>query len=52
MIKRNEHGDHIEAIEEYEEAMMQRSHEKMKDTWRTLELFFPKGAPKEFVRRC
>lgn len=50
IVKGNEHGDFTEAVREYESVMMERSHEKMEETWRNLELFFQKDAPKEFVK--
>lgn len=50
IIKAAENGDFTEALQEYESAMMDRSHEKMEETWRNLELFFQKDAPREFVK--
>lgn len=43
-------GDLTSAVRKYEEEMMARSHEKMEETWRNLELFFQKDAPREFVK--
>ena len=38
-----------EAVKGYEETMLARSHEKMQETWKNLELFFRRDAPREFV---
>lgn len=46
----DEHTELFDAIKEYEETMLERSHEKMEETWRNLELFFKPDAPKEFVQ--
>ncbi|CAF9907684.1 MAG: hypothetical protein ALECFALPRED_003752 [Alectoria fallacina] len=40
----------FDAIKEFEKTMLVRSHEKMEETWRNLELFFKPDAPKEFVQ--
>lgn len=40
----------FDAIKEFEETMLVKSHEKMEETWRNLELFFKPDAPKEFVQ--
>ncbi|CAF9923857.1 hypothetical protein IMSHALPRED_006038 [Imshaugia aleurites] len=40
----------FDAIKAFEESMLERSHEKMEETWRNLELFFRPDAPKEFVQ--
>ncbi len=50
IIKGNKGGDLAAAIEEHETVMMERSHEKMEETWRNLELFFQENAPIEFVK--
>ncbi|KAK4694296.1 hypothetical protein P7C71_g3262, partial [Lecanoromycetidae sp. Uapishka_2] len=50
VIQGSESGNLTEAIKEYERAMMERSHERMEETWRNLQLFFQKDAPREFVR--
>ena len=39
-----------DGVEEFEKTMLERSHEKMEETWRNLELFFRPDAPREFVR--
>ena len=39
-----------DGVEGYEKRMLERSHEKMEETWRNLELFFKPDAPGEFVR--
>ena len=45
------HGtDLASAVSRYEEEMMTRSHEKMEEMERNLELFFQKDAPRDFVR--
>jgi len=50
IIKGNKGGDLAAAIEEHETVMMERSHEKMEETLRNLELFFQENAPIEFVK--
>ena len=45
-----ESTDIFDAIKEYEKTMLERSHEKMEETWRNLELFFKPDAPREFVQ--
>ena len=40
----------LDAIKAFEESMLERSHEKMEETWRNLELFFRPDAPREFVQ--
>ena len=40
----------FDAIKDFEKIMLERSHEKMEETWRNLELFFKPDAPKEFVQ--
>lgn len=40
----------FDAIKDFEKTMLERSHEKMEETWRNLELFFQPDAPKEFVQ--
>ena len=45
-----EHTELFNAIKEYEETMLERSHEKMEETWRNLEMFFMPDAPREFVQ--
>lgn len=40
----------FDAIKEFETTMLERSHERMEETWRNLELFFEPDAPKEFVK--
>ena len=43
-------GDLTSTVRKYEEEMMARSHEKMEETWRNLELFLQKDASREFVK--
>lgn len=45
-----EKAELFDAIKKYEKTMLERSHEKMEETWRNLELFFKPDAPKEFVQ--
>ena len=40
----------FDGIKEFEGTMLERSHEKMEETWRNLELFFEPNAPREFVQ--
>lgn len=40
----------FDAIKHFETIMLERSHEKMEETWRNLELFFKPDAPREFVQ--
>ncbi|KAF6217882.1 hypothetical protein HO133_006294 [Letharia lupina] len=40
----------FDAIKHFETTMLERSHEKMEETWRNLELFFKPDAPREFVQ--
>ena len=42
--------DLFDAVKEYEKTMLERSHEKMEETWRNLDLFFQPDAPREFVQ--
>ena len=39
-----------DGVREFEKTMLERSHEKMEETWRNLELFFKPDAPREFVQ--
>ena len=40
----------FDAVKDFEKVMLERSHEKMEETWRNLQLFFKPDAPKEFVQ--
>ena len=40
----------FDAVQSFEETMLERAHEKMEVTWRNLELFFKPDAPREFVK--
>lgn len=40
----------FDAIKDFETTMLKRSHEKMEETWRNLELLFKPDAPREFVQ--
>ena len=42
--------DLFDAIRDHEKTMLERSHEKMEETWRNLDLFFQPDAPKGFVK--
>ena len=39
-----------DGVKAYEKTMLERSHEKMEETWRNLQLLFKSDAPREFVR--
>ena len=45
-----ESTDIFDAVKDYERTMLERSHEKMEETWRNLEMFFKPDAPREFVQ--
>ena len=40
----------FDAVKDFERVMLERSHEKMEETWRNLQLFFKPDAPREFVQ--
>ncbi len=46
----DEKTDLVDAVKGFEKTMLERSHEKMEETWRNLELFFKPDAPREFVQ--
>ena len=46
----DEETDLLDAVKGFEKTMLERSHEKMEETWRNLELFFQPDAPREFVQ--
>lgn len=48
--KEAEKASLFDAIKRFEAKMLERSHEKMEETWRNLELLFAPDAPREFVR--
>ncbi|CAD6578227.1 MAG: hypothetical protein ASARMPRED_008649 [Alectoria sarmentosa] len=53
IVKASTEGENTElfdAIKDFEKTMLERSHEKMEETWRNLELFFKPDAPREFVQ--
>ena len=53
IVKANANGestDLFDVVKDYERTMLERSHEKMEETWRNLELFFKPDAPREFVQ--
>ena len=53
IVRSSEEGADTElfgAIKEFERTMMERSHEKMEETWQNLGLFFEPDAPKGFVK--